>query len=111
MARSFLPTYGKLFAVVGFLLFALRALFLQGKDVLFAAGPLSVSVESLMGGLSFAFVVMAMCGVLTLFFALVPAKLLMLALEELGVSPKATYGGRGHSRGIPRKRPGRYRLL
>lgn len=91
VGKTFVPAYGKLFAVVGLILFVLRAAFLPGTHVLFTVGPLSVSSEGISQGLGFAFVVMALCGAITLFFAVTPMKNLMLALELRGVTPRATY--------------------
>ncbi|WP_427018274.1 energy-coupling factor transporter transmembrane component T [Pseudarthrobacter sp. P1] len=91
VGKTFLPAYGKLFAVVGLILFVLRAAFLPGEHVLFTAGPLSISSEGIAQGLGFALVVMALCGAMTLFFTVTPMKNLMLALELRGVTPRATY--------------------
>lgn len=91
VGKTFTPAYSKLFAVVGLILFVLRAAFLPGEHVIFSLGPISVSQEGIMHGLSFALVVMALCGAITLFFAVVPMKNLMLALELRGVKPQATY--------------------
>lgn len=91
VSKTFLPAYGKLFAVVGLILFVLRAMFLPGEHVLFTMGPISVSTEGIIQGLHFAFVVMALCGAMVLYFMVTPMKHLMLALELKGVTPRATY--------------------
>lgn len=91
VGKTFLPAYAKLFAIVGLILFALRAMFLPGEHVLFTIGPISVSAEGINQGLDFAFVVMALCGAMVLFFMVTPMKNLMLALELRGVTPRATY--------------------
>lgn len=91
VGRNFIPGYLKLFLAVGFILFILRAAFEPGSHVLFTFGPLSPTWEGTIGGARFALVVMALCGALTLYAALMPAKYLMLALEERGLTPRATY--------------------
>lgn len=91
VGRAYSLTYLKLYAGVGVILFVLRALLIGGAHVLLTLGPLKVSTESVLNGLRFATVVMAVCGAITLFFALVPMKYLMLALELRGVTPRATY--------------------
>lgn len=91
VARTYLPLYGKLFAVVGLILFVLRAAFLPGDNVLLKVGPISISSEGIIQGLDFALVVMALCGAVTFFFAVTPMKNLMLALELRGITPRATY--------------------
>lgn len=88
---SFLATYLKLWAAVGIILFVLRALLIKGETVLVPLGPIAITAEGINDGLRFTFVVMAICGAVTLFFALVPMRRLTLALEKLGVSPKASY--------------------
>lgn len=91
VARSFIPNYLKLFAVVGLILFVLRAIFVDEGTVLWSLGPLVVSTGGILFGLRFALVVMALCGAVVLYFALTPMKTLMLALESRGVTPRATY--------------------
>lgn len=91
VGRTFTATYAKLWVVVGLLLFVLRAALIEGEHVLFELGPIAVTEEGVMDGLRFSLAVMAICGAVTLFFALVPMKYLMLALELKGVSPHATY--------------------
>lgn len=88
---SFASTYAKLFAVVGLILFVLRAAFIPGEHVLFTLGAIAVSVEGIVAGARFSLCVMAMCGAVTLFFSLIPIKYLMLALELRGMTPRATY--------------------
>lgn len=88
---SFTITYLKLWAAVGVILFVLRALLIKGDEVYFTIGPLAVTAEGVADGLRFATVVMAICGAITVFFALVPMKNLMLALELRGLSPRASY--------------------
>ncbi|KRC58560.1 hypothetical protein ASE14_18490 [Agromyces sp. Root81] len=88
---AYTATYLKLWAVVGFILFLLRALLLDGEHVYFTFGNLQVTAEGVYEGLRFAAVVMAICGAVTLFFALVTMRRLMLALEMRGVSPRASY--------------------
>lgn len=91
VGRRFIPGYLKLFLGVGFILFILRAAFEPGDHVLFELGPLSPTLEGVESGARFALVVMVLCGALTLYAALMPAKYLMLALEERGLTPRATY--------------------
>lgn len=91
VGRNFIPGYLKLFVAVGFILFILRAAFEPGDHVLFELGPLSPTWEGVDSGARFALVVMVLCGALTLYAALMPAKYLMLALEERGLTPRATY--------------------
>lgn len=91
VGKSFVSNYGKLFLIVGLILFVLRAAFLPGKTILFTLGPIAVSQEGVDQGLRFTLVVMALCGVVTLFFTLTPMKNLMLALEMRGMTPRATY--------------------
>ena len=88
---SYLVTILKLWLVVGLLLFVLRALLVEGEQVLIPLGPIAVTMEGILDGLQFATVVMAICGAVTLFFALVPVRHLTLALEHLGVSPRASF--------------------
>jgi len=88
---SFASTYAKLFAVVGLILFVLRAAFIPGSTILFTVGPIAVSLQGVVDGARFTLAVMAMCGAVTLFFSLVPMKYLMLALELKGMTPRATY--------------------
>ncbi len=91
VGRSFTLTFLKLWAVVGLLLFVLRAALIKGDTVLFTLGPIAVTQEGIVDGLRFSTVVMAICGAVTLFFALIPIKHLMLALELRGLSPHASY--------------------
>lgn len=88
---TYLLTILKLWLVVGLLLFVLRALLIEGEHVLIPLGPIAVTVEGIADGLRFATVVMAICGAVTLYFTLVPMRYLTLALENLGVSPRASY--------------------
>ncbi|HEV7622495.1 MAG TPA: energy-coupling factor transporter transmembrane component T [Amnibacterium sp.] len=89
--RSYLATILKLWVAVGFLLFALRALLVKGQDVLVPLGPIAVTREGIQDGLVFTTAVMAICGGVTLFFAIVSMRRLTLALERVGMSPRATY--------------------
>ncbi len=91
VGRAFIGTYFKLFLAVGLILFLLRAAFDPGSNVIFRFGPIAPTVEGVESGLRFSLVVMAMCGAVTLYAALIPAKYLMLALEDRGVTPRATY--------------------
>jgi energy-coupling factor transport system permease protein len=91
VGRSFIASYFRLFIAVGLLLFVLRSAFAEGRHVLFTVGAIAVSTEGVMEGLRFALVVMAISGAITLYFALVPIKYSMLALELKGVTPRATY--------------------
>lgn len=91
VGKKFIPLYLKLFLVVGLILFLLRAAFIPGEHVLFTVGPISPTVEGVVDGLRFSLIVMVLCGALTLFFAVVPMKYLMLALELRGLTPRATY--------------------
>lgn len=91
VGRRFIPGYLKLFLAVGLILFVLRAAFEAGDIVLFELGPISPTWEGVEHGARFALVVMVLCGALTLYAALMPAKYLMLALEERGLTPRATY--------------------
>lgn len=81
----------KLWLVIGLILFVLRALLIKGETVLLTLGPLAITAEGIEEGLRFSTVVMAITGGVTLFFALVPMRHLMLALENLGVSPRVSY--------------------
>ncbi len=91
VSRRFVPNYLKLFLAVGLILFALRAAFEPGEHVVLDLGPISPTLEGVELGARFALVVMVLCGALTLYAALIPAKYLMLALEERGLTPRATY--------------------
>lgn len=91
VGRSFVSAYLKLWIAVGLLLFVLRAAFFQGGHVLFTFGAIAVTTEGVVDGLRFSLVVMAISGAVTLYFALVPIKYSMLALELKGVTPRATY--------------------
>ena len=91
VARAFMRTYLKLFLVVGLVLFILRAAFVPGTQVLFTLGPISPTLEGVDDGLRFSLVVMVFSGAVTLYFAVVPIKYLMLALELRGLTPHATY--------------------
>lgn len=89
---SFAKNYVRLFGIVGGLLFVVRVIFAADPaNALWAWGPFAISPLSIADAADFALIVMAMCGILTLFFALVPVGHLMLALEHLGVSRKASY--------------------
>ncbi|MCW3842762.1 energy-coupling factor transporter transmembrane protein EcfT [Micromonospora yasonensis] len=88
---SFARLYAKLVVGVGLVLFVLRAAFVHGNHVLFELGPLAPTWEGVREGTTFALVVMALCGALTLYFVLVPMKTFMLALELKGMPPQATY--------------------
>ncbi|MBO4204407.1 energy-coupling factor transporter transmembrane component T [Micromonospora echinofusca] len=87
----FARLYAKLLLGVGLVLFVLRAAFADGNQVLFEWGPLAPTREGVRDGTDFALTVMVLCGALTLYFALVPMKTLMLALELRGMPPQATY--------------------
>lgn len=91
VGRRFASTFGKLYAIVGVILFVLRAIFLDIGQQLVTFGPFVISTGGLMQALRFSLLVMALCGALTLFFAMTPMKNLMLALESRGVTPRATY--------------------
>lgn len=91
VGRSFIVSYIKLWIAVGLLLFVLRAAFFEGEHVLFEVGAIAVTTEGVVDGLRFSLVVMAISGAVTLYFALVPIKYAMLALESKGVTPRATY--------------------
>lgn len=91
VAREFIPAYLKLFLVVGFVLFALRAAFIKGEDPLFRLGNIAPTWVGIAEGARFSLVVMSISGAVTLFFAVVTVRYLMLALELKGVSPRATY--------------------
>ena len=90
--RSYLSTILKLWAAVGIILFVLRALLVKGETVLVPLGPIAVTREGIEDGLRFTTAVMAICGGVTLFFAIVSMRRLMLALERIGVSPRVSYG-------------------
>lgn len=89
--RRYLITILKLWVVVGLLLFVLRALLIKGEHVLIPLGPIAVTMEGVRDGLRFSTMVMAICGGVTLFFALVSMRHLTLAVERLGVSPRASF--------------------
>lgn len=91
VGRSYLWLYAKLWFIVGLILFVLRAAFIEGTQVLFVIGTITVTQEGVMDGLLFSLAVMGICGAVALYFALVPMKYLMLALELKGVTPRATY--------------------
>lgn len=91
VARDFIPTYLKLFLAVGLVLFVLRAAFIHGKDPLFRLGNIAPSWEGIAEGARFSLLVMAISGAVTLFFAVITVRYLMLALELRGLTPRATY--------------------
>lgn len=91
VAREFLPTYLKLFLVVGLVLFVLRAAFIDGEDPLFRLGNIAPTWAGVEEGARFALLVMAISGAVTLFFNVATVRYLMLALELRGVTPRATY--------------------
>jgi len=88
---GYLMTFLKLWAAVGLILFVLRALLTRSGEVLVPLGPIAVTTDGVQDGLRFAAAVMAVCAAATLFFALVPMRHLMLALERIGVSPRVSY--------------------
>lgn len=89
---TYAKNYGRLFALIAGILFIVRVGFATDtKNALWAWGPFAVTVRSIVDAAQFALAVAALCGVLTLFFAVTPTKHLMLALERVGVSPKASY--------------------
>jgi len=89
--RSYLGTILKLWLAVGLILFVLRALLVKGQTVLVPLGPIAITREGIQDGLRFSIAVMAICGGVTLFFAIVSMRRLMLALERIGVSPRVSY--------------------
>ncbi|WP_309069712.1 energy-coupling factor transporter transmembrane component T [Microbacterium sp.] len=89
--REYLITFLKLWAAIGLILFVLRAVLTRGGDVIVPLGPIAVTTQGVQDGLRFAAAVMAICAAATLFFALVPMRHLMLALERIGVSPRISY--------------------
>lgn len=89
--RTYVPLILKLWLGVGLILFVLRALLVGGEHVLIPLGRIAVTAEGVQQGLEFACAVMAVCGGVTLFFNLVPMRHLALALEKLGVTPRASY--------------------
>jgi energy-coupling factor transport system permease protein len=91
VAREFLPTYLKLFLAVGLVLFVLRAAFIAGDDPLFRLGNIAPTWAGIAEGARFSLLVMSISGAVTLFFAVVTVRYLMLALELRGVTPRATY--------------------
>jgi energy-coupling factor transporter transmembrane protein EcfT len=91
VGRPFIGNFSRLFVAIGLLLFVLRSAFAGGTPVLFTIGAITVSMEGVLEGLRFALVVMAISGTVTLYFALIPIKYSMLALELKGVTPRATY--------------------
>ena len=94
-AKQFIPLYLKLFLGVGSVLFILRVFLIapeEGATVYWSWGDnLSLSTTSLAAAARFTLVVMSLCGALALFFQLVPAKNLMLALQGVGLSSRSTY--------------------
>jgi energy-coupling factor transport system permease protein len=88
---SYLVTILKLWLAVGLLLFVLRALLVKGETVLVPLGPIAITREGIDDGLRFTTAVMVICGGVTLFFAIVSMRRLMLALERIGVSPRVSY--------------------
>lgn len=89
---TYAKNYGRLFALIAGILFIVRVGFARDpQNALWAWGPFAVTVRSILDAAQFALVVSALCGALTLFFAVTPTKHLMLALERIGVSPKASY--------------------
>ncbi|MDO5661397.1 MAG: energy-coupling factor transporter transmembrane component T [Brachybacterium sp.] len=91
VGRSFLDLYLKLFLVVGLILFALRAIFLDIGEQYWAWGPFVISQGGLAEAARFSLLVMALCGALVLFFRITPMKNLMMALEARGVRSQVTY--------------------
>lgn len=89
--RSYFVTILNLWLAVGLILFVLRALLVKGETVLVPLGRLAITAEGIEDGLRFTTAVMAICGGVTLFFAIVAMRRLMLALEEVGVSPRVSY--------------------
>jgi len=88
---SYLMTFLKLWLAVGLILFVLRALLVKGQTVLVPLGPIAITREGIEEGLRFSTAVIAICGGVTLFFAIVSMRRLMLALERIGVSPRVSY--------------------
>lgn len=92
VGRTFAASYTKLCVVIGVLLFTVRAVFAVDRDAaLWTWGPFAVSAAGIGIAADFALLVLAMCGLITLLFTIVPVRHLMLALERIGVSPKASY--------------------
>lgn len=91
VGKPYVAALAKLYAVVGVILFVLRAIFLDSGQRLLVFGPFIVSTGGLWHALGFTLLVMALCATLVLFFVLVPVQHLMLALELRGVTPRATY--------------------
>ncbi|MFB2596851.1 energy-coupling factor transporter transmembrane component T [Herbiconiux sp. P17] len=88
---TFLLTYSRLALLIGGVFFLARSLVLPGEHVLWTFGGLEVSEESLLAAGAFALTLVALSGALILLFNLVPVKNMMLALEQVGVSPRVTF--------------------
>ncbi|MFZ4892910.1 energy-coupling factor transporter transmembrane component T [Plantibacter sp. Mn2098] len=91
VARGYLSTWLKIVAFVGVLLFLTRAAFAPGTHVLFQFVAIKVTAESIAAGLDFSLTVMAVCGAVVLMFTAMPMTDLLLALEQAGMTPRATY--------------------
>jgi energy-coupling factor transporter transmembrane protein EcfT len=91
VGSAFLHKYIRLALLIGGVFFLARSLVLPGTHVLWSLGGLKISQESLVSAGSFALVLVAISGALILLFQLVPVKNMMLALEDVGVSPSVTF--------------------
>ncbi|MDR1186887.1 MAG: energy-coupling factor transporter transmembrane protein EcfT [Bifidobacteriaceae bacterium] len=90
IGRRYLSTIVKLLAIVGLLLFVLRALLTPGSKM-FSVGPVTVSQEGFWRGVDFSLRVMVICAAVTFFFQRVTMTRVTLALERIGISPRASY--------------------
>ncbi|ATG53006.1 hypothetical protein CFK38_16890 [Brachybacterium vulturis] len=91
VGRRFVSVFARLVLAVGGFLFVVRVIFAKDADTYWSWGPFGISPTSITEAAGFTVFVLAMCAILTLFFAFVPIRHLMLALEDVGVHRKASY--------------------
>lgn len=87
--KRFSQMYIRFGAMIGSLLFIMRALFIPGENPLFTFWFITITEESIDKGISFSTMVVAICGAIILYSVTTRAKDFMYALERIG-APRTT---------------------
>lgn len=86
-SRIFLPVA----ALLAFFIILARAAFQPGEQLIWSWWIINVTVEGTLYGVSFALLVIEICGAIMLFYNITPMKDLMYAVERLGATHSASY--------------------
>lgn len=89
--RSYLKVYWKILLMFGVFLFALKAAFAPGEDIIWQKWGIHISVESIHAALILTSGVLAFCGAVIMFVQTTQWSDLTFALEKKGVSHTASF--------------------